>query len=240
MKIVLTPDWFLGSDVLIEGFSFIVLLAFFILSYKNYKLSKNKNCLYLGIGFLLVAIAEAATILTKFILYYDTTFTQQIGMMIVTSHVVQSVDLLYYVGFFFHKLLTLLGLYLIYRILQEKKTGIDLLLALYIIFVSSIFSAGFYYLFHLTALLLLSLIINNYYQLYRKNKSENTLILILAFFMLALSQLIFVLSILSSLYVFGQVIQLVSYLILLILIIRILRTEKHGRQQKKKQNKYNI
>jgi hypothetical protein len=239
MKIVLTPDWFLGSDVLIEGFSFLVLLIFFFLCYRNYKLNKNKNSKYLGLGFLLIAIAEASTILTKLVLYYDTTFTHQMGQMIITYNVVKSVDIFYYIGFFLHKFFTLLGLYIIFRIPLEKKFGRDFILGLYIIFVSAIFSLGFYYLFHITALILLGLIINNYYEVYGKNKSVNTGILLTAFFMLAFSQIIFIISTLNIFYVIGQLVQLVSYLILLILIIRILRVQKNGRQ-KKKQNRHNI
>ena len=236
MKIVFTPDWFLGSDVLIETFSFLVLLAFFILAYKNYKLSKNRSTKYLGLGFLAIAIAELATVLTKFVLYYDTTFTQNIGQIAVTSHLVQSVDIFYYIGFFFHKLLTLGGLYIIYRIPLKRKLERDSLLALCFIIISAAFSSSIYYLFHLAALILLLLIINNYYEVYKKNKSDNTAILITAFSLLALSQLIFILSQIGTLYVIAQLAQLVSYLILLVLIMRITR-EKHGRKKSRFGNK---
>ncbi len=236
MKIVLTPDWFLGSDVLIESFSFIILILFFYFSVKSYKLSKNKKSLYLGIGFLLIAIAEIATILTKFVLYYDTTFTHSIGTMIVTYQIVKSVNIFYYIGFSFHRLLTLLGLYIIYRLPMKKKTFGDIVLALCFIVISAFFSNFFYYIFHITALVLLILIINNYFVIYKNNKAENTKILIIAFSILALSQINFILSKVGGLYVVGQLLQLVSYIILLFLIIRIF---KHG-GKKKKQDRYNI
>lgn len=237
MKIVFTPEWFLGSDVLIEIFSFLVLIAFFILAYRNYKLSKNRSTKYLGLGFLAIALAELATVFTKVILYYDTTLTQNIGQMVVTSRVVQSVDIFYYVGFFFHKLLTLGGLYAIYRIPLKRKLERDSLLAICFIIISALFSSAFYYLFHLTAFILLLLIINNYWQIYIKNKSENTKILIAAFSLLALSQLIFILSKLNVCYVTAQILQLVSYLILLFLIIRITRgkDDRKNNPEKKKQ-----
>src|SRR3989344_621789 len=105
MKIVFTPDWFLSSDVVIETFSFFTLILFFILSYRYYKISRNRKTLYLGVGFLLIAVAELATIFTKLVLFYDTTFTQQIGQAIITYNIAKSVDVFYEVGFFFHKLL---------------------------------------------------------------------------------------------------------------------------------------
>ena len=229
MKIVLTPDWFLGSDVLIEVFSFIILFIFFFLSIRNYKISKNKGLLYLGIGFLLIAIAEIATILTKLVLFYDTSFTQSIGKMIVTYQFVNSVDIFYSIGFFIHKFFTLLGFYIIYRIPLNKKISGDILIILYFIIISVIFSQGFYYLFHLTALVFLVLIANNYNDIYKKNKSYNTKILVIAFSILALSQVIFILSKIEVLYAIAQFIQLASYIILLVLIIRIL---KHGKKKK--------
>jgi len=235
MKIVFTPEWFLGGDVLIEIFSFIILFLFFYFSVKSYKLSKNKNSLYLGLGFLLIAIAELATILTKVVLYYDTTFTQQVGQMIVTYQVVSSIDIFYYIGFFFHKLFTLLGFYVIYRLPLKKKSFGDFFLALCFLIIAALFSQTFYYLFHLTALILLILITGNYYEIYKKNKAKNTKMLIMAFSILALSQIMFVLSKLGMLYVMAQIIQLVSYIILLILIVNIL---KYGKE--KKSNRHNI
>jgi len=223
MKILFTPDWFLGSDVIIDGFSFLVLLAFFILSYKDYKSSKNKNALYLGLGFLLIAVAEFATILTKVVLYYDTSFTQTIGQMVVTYHVVNSVDIFYYIGFFFNKFLTLLGLYIIYRIPLKKNRESDAILAIYFILISAFFGTAFYYIFHITALVFIVMIISSYLEVYKKNKSENTKVLLIAFSLLGLSQMIFVVSSLKICYAIAQIIQLVSYLILLFLIIRILR-----------------
>lgn len=239
MKIVFTPDWFLTPDVIIEIFSFAILFLFFYFSVKSYKLSKNKNSLYLGMGFLLIALAEFATILTKIVLYYDTTFTQQVGQMIITYKVVNSVDIFYYIGFFFHKLFTLLGLYIIYRLPLEKKSIGDVLIGICFILVSALFSQAFYYLFHLTALILLVLIISNYCKIYDKNKTENTKILIIALSMLALSQMILILSKLNILYVIAQIIQLVSYIILLILIMKILKYSKYGKS-KKKQDRYNL
>ncbi|MDZ4226591.1 MAG: hypothetical protein U1B79_00590, partial [Candidatus Pacearchaeota archaeon] len=71
VKIVPTPDWFIGKDVIIEFFSLVVLIIFAVLAYRYYNLNKNRNILYLGTGFGLIALAQLATILTKLVLYYD-------------------------------------------------------------------------------------------------------------------------------------------------------------------------
>ncbi len=234
MKIVFTPDWFLGQDVLIGIFSFMILFLFFIFSIKNYKLSNNKKILYLGIGFLLVAVGELSTILTKAVLYYDTGITQNIGRIIITHKIVESVDIFYYLGFSLTKLLTLLGFYVIYK-LPIKKLSSDFLLILYFIIMCALLSYSFNYVYHLTALVLLILIIHNYYKVYKKNRLLNTQIFIITLFLLAISQIIFILSKVGYLYATAQIIQLISYITLLIVIIKI---SKNGKE--KKQNRHNI
>ena len=103
MKIVFTPDWFLGNDVLINIISFLVLFLFFLFAYKCYRLDNKRGIFYLGIGFLLIAVGELSTILTKLVLYYDTNITQEIGRIVIANQVVQSVDIFYNIGFFLNK-----------------------------------------------------------------------------------------------------------------------------------------
>jgi len=234
MKIVFTPDWFLNNDVLIDVVIFMVLFLFFLFTVKSYNLSRKKNILYLGFGFLLIALGELSTILTKLVLYYDTLVTQEIGKVVITSQVVNTVDIFYYAGFFFTRFFTLLGLYAIYMIPADKKLTSQFFLTVYLILIVSLLSHNVYYLYHLTALVLLLLIVNNYYNIYQKEKMTNTKILIIAFSLLAISQGIFLLSKLNYFYVIGQSIQLVSYITLFGLITKILKNGK-----KKKQNRNN-
>ena len=210
----------------------MVLFLFFLFSVKSYKLNGKKSILYLGIGFLLISIGELSTILTKLVLYYDTSITQEIGKAIITSQIVKSVDIFYHIGFFLNKFLTLLGLYIIYKIPASKKLSADFFLILYLLFITAFLSQTFFYLYNLTALVLLIFIIRNYYKVYSKNKLTNTKILVAAFVLLAISQAIFIFSKLNYLYITAQNLQLVSYIILLILIIKILKNGKEEKQNR--------
>ncbi|PIN77327.1 hypothetical protein COV15_02350 [Candidatus Woesearchaeota archaeon CG10_big_fil_rev_8_21_14_0_10_34_12] len=233
VKLVFTPDWFLGKDVLISLFSFFILATLFWISFKNYKFSKDKKSfLYFGLGFLLIALGELSTILTKLVLYYNTTFTQQIGQIIITYNMVKSVDIFYKVGFFFYKLLTLAGLYTLYRVNSKQTTETDIILASYFIILSAAVSSSFYYLFHLTALILIAFIINKYFRLYKKNKLPNTRILITSFSLLGLSQLIFIFSKLELFFVLANLIQLLSYIMFMILVIKITLPLKNEKKKK--------
>ena len=170
MKIVFTPDWFLTGDVMIDLFSLVILALFLSLAFKSYALSKKKSVLYLGIGFLLIAAAEFVTIITKLPLYYNTDITTQIGTAVLSSNIVNTVDVFYYVGFFLQRFLTLLGFYVMYRLHYENKLTKDFLMLLYFIFVTALLSHSIYYFYHLTALIFLASIIDNYEKTYRSEE----------------------------------------------------------------------
>jgi|TARA_Y100000310_G_scaffold102337_1_gene100522 hypothetical protein len=195
-------------------------------------MSNKKGIFYLGAGFLLIAIGELSTILTKLVLYYDTNVTQDIGRIVISSQVVQSVDVFYNVGFFFNRFLTLLGLYVIYKLPSTRRLSAELFLTMYLIFIVALLSHTLHYLYNLTALILLVLIIHNYYNIYKKDKLANTKILISAFVLLSLSQILFILSKLNYFYVGAQSIQLVSYIILLGLIMKIIKNGKEKKQSR--------
>src|SRR3989337_1527469 len=119
VKIVPTPDWFIGKDVVIEVFSLVVLAIFVFLAYRYYRMNKNRNILYLGSGFGLIALAQPATILTKLVFYYA--------------------------GFFFHRFLTLSGLYILYRLPRDRKSIGDYVIVIYFILISSFLSREIFY-----------------------------------------------------------------------------------------------
>jgi len=230
MSVIFSPSWFLGIDIAVEIFSFLILSVFFFLSIKNYRITKNKKALYLGIGFLLIAIAEIFTVFSKFAIYYDIMFTHRIGKFIISYTVARSTDIIYNISFFFHRFLTLLGFYIIYRLPMKTQKPEDIFLALYFLVISALFGTVFYYLFHITAVVLLVLIINNYYRIYLENRSKNTKLLVNALIILLIGHFIFILSNIRIVYVVAQLIQLISYIMLLWLIIRILQYGKKKKQ----------
>ena len=230
VKFVPTPDWFLGNDVFIEAFSFVVLFIFSFLAIKNYKVSKNRRFFYLGVGFGLIALAQLAAVMTKLVLYYDFGPSQQIGQMIIASQMVSSVDPFYFTGFFFQRFLTLTGLYMIYRLPRASKSILDYVVVLYFILISVFITNNVANIFHLTAFLLLLMIVGNYYRIYRKNRFFNTQILVIAFGILAASQLLFIFSgMVIGLNVAGNIVELISYGLLLALILRLVQ---HGKKTK--------
>lgn len=229
MKIVFTPDWFLGSDVSIEIFSFLILFIISILAFRNYKLSEKKSTLHLGLGFLFIAIAGFASVIAKFPIYYDFGIVKEIGNAVVNYDIVRTVDVFYYICFFFSRFFTLLGLYVLYKLPLERISG-EFFLYVYFITIISMLSQPFYFVHHFTALILLVFIINKYSKIYLKERARNTKTLVVAFVLLAFGQWIFLFSKLSAIYVLGQLVQLAGYITLLMLIIKIIQDGKKEKQ----------
>jgi len=237
MDIILPPDWFLNIDILIGGISFFILLLFSILCIKNYRINKDKKFLNLGAGFGLVTIAQLIITIAKIIVFYDISFIG-IGDEI-PGNIISIITAVSAVGLFLFRLFILFGLYIVYKT-PRKIIERDSLLILYLLVIVTLLSEGAIHLFHITALAILLLIIAKYYEVYKKNKSGGTIILMLAFFELAVSNVIFIFARAASMvYVTASIIELASYITLLVLIIIILEHGK-GYSKKKKQNGYNL
>lgn len=229
LKLVLFPKWFLTPDTLIDFFSFIVLFLFAVISLRYYKLIKNKRFLHLGLAFLLLGLGELVRIIMNLGLYYNLSTTYEIGRIIITTNIIESVDVIYYTGFFLHRFLVMLGFYFIYYITKKHKSELEHLLIIYFIVVIAILAGNINYVFNITITVLIALIFVNYNSLYKRTKSRNTKILAYGFFILLISYLITTLSKISShIYVFANLLQLFSYTIFLYIIIRIY---KHGEKK---------
>ncbi|HTZ42084.1 MAG TPA: hypothetical protein VMC07_02675 [Candidatus Omnitrophota bacterium] len=225
--LISVPDWFLTPDFLINVFSFLVLSVFLILCIKNFRLNKNKKMLYLGIGFAFIALAQLAVLARKFGLYYNTSFTTSVGATIIQYNVMNPTDILYRLGTFLYKSLSLIGLYIISRFPKKKTNLKDVFLIAYFIVLSVLSSDVVGYLFRITSMGMFAYLSYNYYLLYKKNKFRNTFILSGAFAIMSLAQILFMVSVFVA-GIVADLLQLGSYIILLILIIRIL---KHGNEK---------
>ncbi|MEK6820346.1 MAG: hypothetical protein AABX71_01425 [Nanoarchaeota archaeon] len=229
LRLILSPEWFLGADIIIDFFSFLVLLTFAIISAKYYSLSKNKKLLYLGLSFFLVGLGELSKIIMNIGLYYDFTIAYNVGRMIITSHVVESIDAVYYIGFFLHRFLIMLGFYFLYYTTKKNKSKSEHLLVLYFIAISAIFTNDMQYLFNITVTIFLVFIFVNYLKIYRKTRAENTKTLATGFFLLLISYIVMSFSrIDSNIYITANLLQLASYIVFLYIIIKIY---KHGKKK---------
>jgi len=185
-QVMFSPDWFASKDLILHGFNVLVLLLIAAFSLKFYFLKKkeNKNYLYFGISFILLAISFLWKMVTDITVVYDIINTKQIGVLTITFKTIYTEKVLFVAGHFAHYLLMLLGLYILYVILNRKST-MNHLLILYFILITTIFSNFSYFIFHLTALVLILGIAYRYYAVYKANKRKSTKLLFISFCILA-------------------------------------------------------
>lgn len=222
LSLVLSPKWFLGPDILIDFFSFFVLMIFAFLSFRYYRLSQNKKFIYLSLAFLLVGLGEISKIVMNLGLYYNLKSTYEIGRIIVTANVVKSVETVYRVGFFLNKLLILLGFYSLYYTTRKKHSWFNLIAVLYFIVISALFTDLTYYLFNITITILVAIMLIYYLNNYKERGSGNARTLSWAFSILVISYATMIFAkINSNAYIVANLFQLASYILLLYLIISI-------------------
>ncbi|MFQ5474221.1 MAG: hypothetical protein ACE5DM_00125 [Candidatus Nanoarchaeia archaeon] len=231
IELVYSPKWFYGKDIVIDLVSILVLSLIAFFSIRCYRINRNKKHLLLASSFILMALAFMFKIITNFTIYYHVVETRQWGLLTLAYSSLRASSVLFIIGFFVYRILMLLGLYVLHST-YTKQSRANIVLVLYLLLVSTYFSSSAYYMFHVTALVLLSIITLTYHSNYKKSRHETNRLLFYSFSMITLSQLVFIfIEINPVLYVIADLIQLTGYAGLLITFIKVL---KDGKKKRKK------
>ncbi len=238
MALILPPQWFFAPDLIIDVFSFLLLLAFTIISLSYYKMSKNRSFFYLGISFLLICLGEFFEIFMNLKIYYDLTNIFHLGDVIIASRVAQPLQIVNYLGGLFHKIFVLIGFYFLYYASKkenkdpkfEKSSRWNHLIIVYLLVVLAVLTANVHQLFALTIALFSVIIFLNYNRVYRETNSKKSLVLSIAFIILFIGYMMQAFINNPMTYILANLLQLVAFIILLCLIISIFY---HGKQLKK-------
>jgi len=226
-------EWFFGKDIFIDSISLVVLLLIAFFATKYYFVKKSRNYLFLALSFYSIALAFLCKILITFTINYRILHREVISSMQYTTTIVQSSEILLISGDLFYRLFTLIGLFLLYSI-YERQSKANIILMTYLLALSALFTKDqypLYYLFYLTTFLFLGIITHRYYQNYKENRETTTGMLAASFCIITLSQLLFVLKVITkSFYFAGEIVQLIGYISLLATFIMVL---KHGRKKNK-------
>lgn len=224
IRFVFSPSWFSGIDSLFELVTVIVTMLIAIYAHKIYKLTQEKKYRFFSYSFLLISISYIIKILMDVSVYYPTTKIVKIGILTVVTHTFERLDAFYSIGYFVLRFLLLLGLLGIFLVLEKREDWKSAFLLIYLAFVSALFGNYLYHVFHITTSLFLLLIFVYYHNNYMNYKSKNSFFVASSFFLIFVSQLIFIaLSLHPVLYVVGESIQLLGYLLLLFTFISILK-----------------
>jgi hypothetical protein len=228
IQLAYTPQWFYDKEIVIDVASSLVVLLIAAFSFRYYKMSKgNHSYLYLSIAFGFLAASFIAKTLTNFTIYHEVINTHQVGNVLLTIKQVESSNILFLIGFFMFRMLTLLGFYLLYCIYQKKQASGVVFLIVFLLLVSTLFSSSVHYVFRITAFLLVLLIIFELWKRFSSNRNNFTKWLLVSFAFIAASQFLFIFIDADDLfYVLAHILKLLGYSTLLVTFIRVLR---HGK-----------
>lgn len=230
IEVIYGPEWFYNSGLFIDSISLVVLFLIGFFSIKYYNINKsNKNYLYLGMSFFVLSVSFLSLILMNAAIYYDLLELTHGEYVTISYEAFEWADAIAYFGLLLYRLLAIFGLYFLYSIYLKQSRPVVFLVS-YLILISTFFSVSAYYIFHLTSLILLTLITLEYQRQYSRTKNSSTKMLAYSFGIIAISQVVAIfIKLHSGFYVLSQSIQLIGYILLLATFILVL---KHGKKNK--------
>ncbi|MCD6414740.1 MAG: hypothetical protein J7L23_03905 [Candidatus Diapherotrites archaeon] len=216
LQYVFSPKWFYGVDIIFEIFS--ILVCFLIAYYANkfFKVSHERKHRYFSVIFLLIGVAFIFKILTNFTIYYHVLRVIQIGSTLHFVNYQYKSEIIYSIGYFLFRLLMIGAFSSLYLITQKEKSRNLVYLLFYFILLTTFFSYYIFVVFHITMAILLFMLVGYYYHHYKQKGESSTKVIVFSFAVLLLSQVFFLLTIIHlDMYVIGEFLQLVGYLLLL-------------------------
>lgn len=212
MQVVhLSPTWFFGYDVILElVFAFVSFLVAFY-AFKIYRITQQRKTRLFGLSFIFISIAYLLeAIINYFILLELRNGAVSVGDLL-------EIHSLNVVGVYSHLLFMIIGLvmlaYMTFNTEDVKVFLVMLTTSILVIFTGKELFNDFY----LLTVVYLFVIAWYYLTNYRNNKRKSTLAVALAFFLLFLGNVQFVLSITNNVfYVLGHIIELIAYFLILL------------------------
>ena len=140
-------------------------------------------------AFLAIGIAFLSKIITNLTLLHKITITQPNFVLVVLSEF-ENMQIVHFVSFLLYKILLLVGFLVLFLITYKAIKREKILLFVYLGIITVLFSIYFNFIFHLTFLIILFFLIEHFYKNYKKVKSKNSFLVLLAFILIALSNIV--------------------------------------------------
>ncbi len=220
-----TPGWFSGWDVVFEFISLVVALLIAAYSWKLYRFNQESRYMYFSLAFVLVALGLGFKIGTNIIQYYTPVRDVAADVFRPLAGPRLKFSWIFYRSGYFLQMVPLLGAWLLlYFISQKPRERLkkydevtQLALFVYLVLLISVVANLKYFVYHLTSMVLLGLIVLNYYKNYLNTNNPNTLKVMYSFLFIFIANLLFVFVFqFKNLYVVGELFQLIGFLGLLL------------------------
>jgi len=227
-RLFFTPTWFNGWDLVFEGIGLIIALLIACYSWKVYRISKENKYGYFSLAFILISLDFLFKMVTQGLVYYAPLRNMATGVLEPIVGMAKSginYSELFFRGGFLIYMIMMLGAWMLIFFVSQKKSGrlkcyyevSQIALFVYLVVLISIVSNFKHFVFYLTSAVILGMTVLNYYKNFlNTGKSTNALLVMNSFLFILISQFFFVFVFLSEeLYVLGEVLMLMGFLLLL-------------------------
>ncbi len=220
--------WLFDKDIFIDIFSILVLFFILVYAINFYRLRKKETKYrYLITSFFLLMLSFIVKVCTNWIVYTSTTKIEHMGRIITVYKTASSANFLVFLGILNYRILALIAFYFLYLVYVDKPPRSSILFTAYLLLVVGYLSQLQYYVFHLTSFILLLMIVVHLLNTYYKKKNPFTKSLGASFFIIMVSQALFIFFAINPLfYVAAELIQLIGYLLLLVTFIWVIQRAK--------------
>ena len=163
-------------------------------------------------------------IIAKLFIYSQDIQSRLVGDVVLWHYSFHRLELVQVVGYISYRFFFLISLLFLVTFCNDSHKLRDRLLLFYFIIIITFFSSYSYFLFHITAVVMLLIIIPHYLKNYLTRSHATSLCVLGSFLLILFSQFFFIFVLFDSrLYVVGEFLQLVGYLLLLGTYIVVLR-----------------
>jgi hypothetical protein len=229
MALTLSLGSFYGIDSLLDFTIALVAILIAYQSRKIYKLIKEQNYQYFSMAFFSIAIAFLLKIVANLTILNEVVF-ERTNLIITVTHELQEMQIVNLLGVTFYKIFLLIGYLILFLITTRTNKKEDILLFVYLGFLTVVFSIYFNFVFHLTVIMILTTMVLYFYKNYKRTNSKNSYMVYLAFLLILISHAV---NLFYGLHVFvyllAEIFVFTGFLILLINHTRI----KNGQEKNK-------
>ncbi len=224
-RLFFTPGWFHGWDIVFDLVSLLIALLIAAYSWRWYRLNKENRFAYFALAFILVSLGLLFKSFTSMILYYTPVRDVAADLLRPLAGERLSLSGLYYRAAFFLQMLSMLGAWLLLFFVSQKPRArlhkfyevSQIALFIYLLVLISIVSNFKYSVFYLTSSVILGLVVLNYYKNYlnTNNNQQAFKVMLSMMFILAGNITYIFIFLFNKLYVLGEILMLIGFLILL-------------------------
>ena len=213
---MMLADFLLDFDVFVEVFSLVIALAIAGFSFRSFFLTKERRYGYFGLAFLSIALGITLSALFNTYIQFEDLHVLMRGYL----HVSYLLGILWLLSVLF-VLTGFMTIFIINELITNKKNIFFLYM---LVLFSVLVSHDFYFLYHLTALMLMLFLFAHALKNYKEKRSASSQLVMCAFASLFVSEALLVLTFEQYLfYIAGNVFRLIGFAFLLVTLILIYR-----------------